>query len=83
MYAIRSYYGRRRASGGVAALNHRLMASTPPGSVVDKSRITSYNVCYTKLLRKAGEEVPVRLEPPRGETLAGKMAAAKKASSKR
>ena len=39
MYAIRSYYAFE--SNGIRALN--LMSS--PG------RITSYNVCYTKLLR--------------------------------
>ena len=41
MYAIRSYYDSRR--GGFES-----------GEGSDISRITSYNVCYTKLLRAEG-----------------------------
>ena len=59
MYAIRSYYGsrmrclvRRSAFGGSAAsARARASASSRTASRATSARITSYNVCYTKLLR--------------------------------
>ena len=57
MYAIRSYYGVPRDN---RATNFGLYAADPAtgatrllmgGAVLHGSRITSYNVCYTKLLR--------------------------------
>ena len=42
MYAIRSYYVCDRAYIG---------STIKMGKVIDRHRITSYNVCYTKLLR--------------------------------
>ena len=49
MYAIRSYYEGRTAVGSPNG-------SRPPAVIecqkaIEKRRITSYNVCYTKLLR--------------------------------
>ena len=52
MYAIRSYYGfeRRVLLAGVLVDEHRVaMREGAAGRVL--ARITSYNVCYTKLLR--------------------------------
>ena len=46
MYAIRSYYGLRQT----AAL-HGTCTSFPLSCRWLRNRITSYNVCYTKLLR--------------------------------
>ena len=48
MYAIRSYYGPIPFSG------YRPIERIAPGVILRKDvalRITSYNVCYTKLLR--------------------------------
>ena len=65
MYAIRSYYGggwRRavnEAVGGTKGCTHLKELLMPAATVAfqtlsswPKDRITSYNVCYTKLLRE-------------------------------
>ena len=56
MYAIRSYYaagGRRGAQMGTFDIAHPDVASFIRAKREDRRlrRITSYNVCYTKLLR--------------------------------
>ena len=52
MYAIRSYYDGSRWKGTcTATTSRRHRHSTRPWSYMSH-RITSYNVCYTKLLRK-------------------------------
>ena len=50
MYAIRSYYVLQ-----LGAENEIILADydTAPSVTARKPRITSYNVCYTKLLRQA------------------------------
>ena len=48
MYAIRSYYGFQEA---VEALNRAVTIDPRNYDAWFMSRITSYNVCYTKLLR--------------------------------
>ena len=37
------------------------------GQIVFNNRITSYNVCYTKLLRNAGEKARVLVTRPAGD----------------
>ena len=87
MYAIRSYYvAYCFADVGSApeafmkeheqALT-RLLAGEPADypiheSQVRKSRITSYNVCYTKLLRRCGRVVKRAALPPCGISWAGR-----------
>ena len=71
MYAIRSYYDRRAAASprrcrGGSARCRPARTGTAPGADSGRRRaapsprgrrITSYNVCYTKLLRaRAGDE---------------------------
>ena len=46
MYAIRSYYAHQGAPGGKGDPPFR-----DPQPDQEQPRITSYNVCYTKLLR--------------------------------
>ena len=79
MYAIRSYYGLERlhrlliAAALVAAL-WGLRAGLPQGMGLHfLGRITSYNVCYTKLLRHVlrGLVGVVRNERAHAEALLG------------
>ena len=76
MYAIRSYYGLARLRNAGAWQHGGILpvASSPLGDTATGwCRITSYNVCYTKLLRASGalngvcrmlslEEGPVQVE---------------------
>ena len=62
MYAIRSYYGSQISSvnnrgvaavtGGIIDINDMHRALEAAQAVNIPHRITSYNVCYTKLLRQ-------------------------------
>ena len=80
MYAIRSYYEAAWKSGeaneGMGASGHRPSVKggyfpvPPVDSLHDIRRITSYNVCYTKLLR-AGQLVVRRNSPPAGNQRSG------------
>ena len=59
MYAIRSYYEtHRRARNAEGANDAAGIVADGGGNTADarvELRITSYNVCYTKLLRKVIE----------------------------
>ena len=73
MYAIRSYYGAKIVVGGYhATLMTQEITKSPEGKLIDfiiqgegdtafkrlvEARITSYNVCYTKLLRPWGQRL--------------------------
>ena len=55
MYAIRSYYGKEvlyYAEKDTLHVNEYLLGKKV-GDKIEFDRITSYNVCYTKLLRTA------------------------------
>ena len=62
MYAIRSYYGRRNVFR-MGALLDDLFPGYPPRHRAGQRglhagpRITSYNVCYTKLLRETSDDM--------------------------
>ena len=59
MYAIRSYYGKGDevlTSGGLVGRIAKVAADSDY-LVLALNRITSYNVCYTKLLRADEAEV--------------------------
>ena len=52
MYAIRSYYAKQAIVDGIVSDDIECPAHLDAGiDVVVGFRITSYNVCYTKLLR--------------------------------
>ena len=54
MYAIRSYYGQESKYSDAEIILNKVQDEYPQAEVValeNGIRITSYNVCYTKLLR--------------------------------
>ena len=54
MYAIRSYYGPAFTKDGSVTAGNASGINDGAAAVLLMTRITSYNVCYTKLLRIAG-----------------------------
>ena len=80
MYAIRSYYAPFKHAGktlllavagfGIATivfgLSTRFWLSVAMLTLLGGLRITSYNVCYTKLLRKVSLNMEITIEKGRG-----------------
>ena len=64
MYAIRSYYGQALSTAVRYAAEP--IAAVPPAKRCRDRRITSYNVCYTKLLRNLASLFE-RVEPDLGD----------------
>ena len=57
MYAIRSYYDSEDDNSVIESLNHGQFKALQESGAIHAGmipRITSYNVCYTKLLRLSG-----------------------------
>ena len=58
MYAIRSYYGYfQEGTAADKLVPEGIEGMVPYRGAISDIRITSYNVCYTKLLRLSKEEV--------------------------
>ena len=53
IWAVDEYAEVLRASAANPGNDHRLGANEAPPAIISIFRITSYNVCYTKLLRRS------------------------------